>query len=68
MAPKKRTPKRLHANVDSDSDRGKTKNSFPRFIGLKSLEETPLTKLSPIVIEKVLSLQISPKTVKKHEK
>lgn len=44
MAPKKRTPKRLHANVDSDSDRRKTNNSFPGFIGLKSLEEIPLTK------------------------
>ena len=40
------------------------KSSFPKFIILESIEDTPLTKLSPFLIQKIISTNISPKTVK----
>ena len=37
---------------------------FPKFIILESIEDTPLTRLSPFIIQKIISTNISPKTVK----
>ena len=49
----------LHPETDSN------KTLFPEFIVLKSTEDTPLTKLSPFIIEKTLSSMVKPKSVKK---
>ena len=49
---------------DSDSD-VPISTSFPQFIVLESLEEKPLSKLSPFVIEKVISGIVSARSVKK---
>jgi len=38
--------------------------TFPRFIVLESTEEKPITKLSPFAIEKFLSANVAPKSVK----
>ena len=55
--------KRPHIECDSDND-----ESYPRFIILESKEKLPLTKLSPFIIEKIISALITPKIVKKLEK
>ena len=55
--------KRLH--TDSDSDSETTSSTFPHFIVLESLQEKQLTKLNPIVIEKVISGIVNPVSVKK---
>lgn len=39
--------------------------SFAQFIVLESFEETTITKLSPILIEKTISLKLTPTDVKK---
>ena len=39
--------------------------SFPEYIIMESKEETPITSLSPFIIEKILSANISPNMVKK---
>ena len=54
--------KRLH--VDSDSSDNEPCRAFPRFIVLESAEEAKITDLSPFVIQKVISSNIAPKTVK----
>ena len=46
--------KRLHAESDSDNDSDKT--LFPKIIMLESTEDTPITKLSPFIIEKTLHI------------
>ena len=37
---------------------------FPKFIILELIEDPPLTKLSPFLIQKIISTNINPKTVK----
>ena len=63
--------KRLH--TESSDSENETKNNkmnntstltFPRYIILESMEETPLAKLSPFVIQKVISGNFTPKNVK----
>ena len=49
----------------SESDSENETADFPRFIVIESLEEVCLSKLSPFLIEKVISTRASPKTVKK---
>ena len=63
--PKQKKPKlkRLHAESDSDNDFDQT--LFLKFIVLESLEDTPITKLSPFIIEKTLNSLIKAKSVKK---
>ena len=60
---KKTKLKRPHAEADSDSDSDQT--LFPKFIMLESMEDTPITKLSPFIIEKTLNSFIKAKFVKK---
>ena len=53
----KKNPKKLkctHAESDSDNDSDQT--LFPKFIVLESMEETPITKLSPFITEKSFTL------------
>ena len=47
----------------SESDSENETADFPRFIVIKPLEEVCLSKLSPFLIEKVISTRASPKTV-----
>ena len=63
--PSKKNPKlkRPHAEVDSKNDSDQT--LFPKFIVLESIEDTPITKLSPFIIEKTLNSFIKAKSVKK---
>ena len=42
----------MHAESDSDNDSDKP--LFPKFIVLESMEDTPITKTSPFIIEKTL--------------
>lgn len=55
--------KRPHTEIDSDSDNEDT--NFPRFIVLEATSNIPLTKMSPFIIQKVISSKITPKNVKK---
>ena len=50
---------------DSDSDTEIQPSSFPHFIVLESLEDKPLSKLNPILVEKTLSGIVKPTSVKK---
>ena len=50
---------------DSESDNETQLSSFPHFIVLESLEDKPMSKLSPFVIEKTLSGLFTPVSVKK---
>ena len=50
---------------DSDSDTEIEPSSFQNFIVLESLEEKPLSKLNPILVEKTLSGIVKPTSVKK---
>ena len=60
-----KSSKRPHIESESDNDSDQLV-SFPSFILLESLEEgRPLSKLSPFVIEKVISSRIVPRSVKK---
>ena len=63
QAKKKTKLKRPHAESDSDNDSDQT--LFPKFIMLKSMEDIPITKLSPFIIEKTLNSFIKAKSVKK---
>ena len=56
---KKNKINRPHAESDSDQ------TLFPKFIMLESMEDTPITKLSPSIIEKTLNSLIKAKSVKK---
>ena len=58
--------KRLWESSDSETE--EKPNYFPSFIVMESAEETPLSKLSPFKIEKILSKSLKPKTVKKLKK
>ena len=58
-----KSSKRYYSDTDSDSET--SPSSFPRFIVLESLEEKPLAKLNPFVIEKTISGIVIPQTVKK---
>ena len=49
---------------NSNEERIQPEPLFPKFILLESLENTPLTKLSPFLIQKIISTNISPKSVK----
>ena len=60
---KKTKLKRPHTESDSDNDSDQT--LFPKFIMLESMEDTPITKLSPFIIEKPLNSFIKAKSVKK---
>ena len=42
-----------HAEFNSNNDSDQT--LFPKFIVLESTEDTPITKLSPFIIEKTLN-------------
>lgn len=51
--------------MDSDSEEDHNiMENFPRFIILETMEVTPLTKLSPFLIQKVISSNVPAKTVK----
>ena len=63
MASKNKPAKRLHIE-SSDSESEKKTNNFPRFIVLESLENTQLSKISPFIIQKIISANFQPKTVK----
>ena len=49
---------------DSESDTETQQSSFPHFIVLESIEDKPMSKLSPFVIEKTLSGLFTPVSVK----
>ena len=51
----------MHTYSDSDIE---VSTSFPSFIVLKSIEEKPITKLSPFVTERFLSSNVAPRSVK----
>ena len=59
--------KRTYKDLDTDIDSNRQiDNTFPKFLIVKSLEEKPITTLSPFIIEKQIeSLIGTPKTVKK---
>ena len=50
---------------DSESDTETQQSSFPHFIVLESLEDKPMSKLSPFVTKKFLSGLFTPVSVKK---
>ena len=50
---------------DSESDTETQHSSFPHFIVLESIEDKPMSKLSPFVIEKTFSGLFTPVSVKK---
>ena len=50
---------------DSESDTETQPSAFPHFIVLESLEDKPMSKLSPLVIKKTLSGLFTPVSVKK---
>ena len=50
--PSEKTPKLKHPYAESDSDNDSDQTLFPKFIVLESMEDTPITKLSPFIIEK----------------
>ena len=52
-----------HEESDSDNDSDQT--LFPKFTVLESMEDTPIKKLSPFIIEKTLRSLIKPKSIKK---
>ena len=56
----------LHIDTDSDSDVDRSIIYFPRFIVLESVEETPLSRLSPFDIKRFLGTtsRVEPKNVK----
>ena len=62
MASKNKPTKRLHTE-SSDSEPEKN-NNFPKFIVLESIEDMQLSKLSPFIIQKIISANFQPKTVK----
>ena len=50
--PSQKKTKLKHPYAESDSDQ----TLFPKFIMLESMEDTPITKLSPFIIEKPFSV------------
>ena len=63
--PRKNFQTLKHRHAESVLDNNSDQNLFPIFIVLESMEDTPITKLSPFIIEKTLSSQTKPKSVKK---
>ena len=63
--PSKKTPKLKCPHAESDSDNDPDQTLFPKFILLESMEDSPITKLSPFIIEKTLNSFIKAKSVKK---
>ena len=61
--PQANKKKRLWESSDSETE--EKPNNFPCFIVRESTEEIPLSKLFPFKIEKMLSKNLKPKTVKK---
>lgn len=61
----KEKPKLKKLHMESDSDDEQLEVPFSRFIILESREEVPLTKLSPFLIQRVISSIVNPKSVKK---
>ena len=61
MASSNKKTKRNLSESDSENEAA----DFPRFIVIESFEEVCLAKLSPFLIEKVISTTASSKTVKK---
>ena len=67
MALENITPPKRQPYIELDnSDKEKIEHVplFPKFIILESIEDTTLTKLSLFLIQKIISTNISPKTVK----
>ena len=55
------------AFIDTDNSDDDIEVPFPRFIVIESTE-TPITQLSPFIIEKVISSKLTPINVKKLKK
>jgi len=68
MVPTNKTTKRFHKDLSDSSDSETENNEFTKFIVIESLETTPLSKLSPFLIERVITSRCNPKTVKKTQK
>ena len=64
QAKTKKYLKRPYIELDNDKEKIQLELPFPKFIILESIEDTPLTKLSPFLIQKIISTNIGPKTVK----
>ena len=60
-----KSSKRTCSSLDTDSDSDNVDSAFPHFIVLESLEEKPLSKVNPFVVEKVISGVVKPVSVKK---
>ena len=52
-----------YSGESSESESEEKPNYFPSFIIMESAKEIPLSKLSPVKIEKILSKSLKPKTV-----
>ena len=63
--PSEKNPKLKHPFAESDSDNDSDQTFFPKYIVLESTENTPITKLSPFIIEKTVCSLIKPKSMKK---
>ena len=63
--PSEKNPKLKRPHAESDSDNDSDQTLFPKFIMLESMEDTPITKLSPFIIKKTLNSFIKAKSVKK---
>ena len=56
--------KKLKRNLRETDSENEVESPFPRFITIES-KSSPITSLSPFIIEKVISSNITPKSVKK---
>ena len=63
--PSEKNPKLKHPHAVSDSNNDSDQTLFLKFIVLESMKDTPITKLSPFIIEKILNSFIKAKSVKK---
>ena len=61
----KKKKKRNLSESSSESDDEET-TRFPRFIVLEAQDDSPLATVSPFIIEKIISSNLQPKTVKKN--
>ena len=59
--------KKLKRNLRETDSEDEVDSPFPRFISIE-LKSSPITSLSPFIIEKVISSNITPKSVKKIKK
>ena len=60
-----KSSKRSYSDSESDTETQQSSILFPHFIVLESLEDKPMSKFSPFVIEKTLSGLFTPISVKK---